>query len=186
MSGDAWLEQWPDTRGVEPPADHLYRSATWLLGRHPLLAHLVARISGVVIIEDGELDIDLDHLVAVINAVPGYIAAWQDYDRAHPQPDDEDAWYGWQDAGPKPDEFARGLSDFLVMSSGEVATLRLLATVSSERAPFRVSDLRSTDTEGQRLIADWVDAVRDAYAVVPAGAARPSSSAASDWIGHDE
>ena len=49
------LTAWPSTRDVSPPTDHLYRSATWLLGRHPRLALLAARIRGVVAIEDGEL-----------------------------------------------------------------------------------------------------------------------------------
>ena len=62
------LTAWPNTRDVSPPTDHLYRSATWLLGRHPRLALLAARIRGVVVIEDGELAVDLDHLADVLSA----------------------------------------------------------------------------------------------------------------------
>jgi len=172
VSGGVELEQWPDTRGLEPPTDHLYRSATWLLGRHPRLAHLAARITGVVFDEDGELDIDLDHLAHVIDAVPSYVAAWRDYERSHPAPSDEDAWSAWDQDGPQADEFALGLPDFLVMSSGEAATLRLLATFASARVPFRVSDLSSMDADGQRMLADWAAAIQAAYAR-PAGTAWP-------------
>jgi hypothetical protein len=45
------LTAWPNARDEPPPTDHLYRSATWLLGRHPRLAQLAARIPGVVAIE---------------------------------------------------------------------------------------------------------------------------------------
>lgn len=156
---------WPDTRRVDPPADHLYRSATWLLGRHPRLVHLAARVSGVVTVEDGEPFLDLDHLAHVIAAVAVYSNAWRDYERAHRPPDDDAAFYRWQDAGPRAGDFEVGLSDFLVMSSGEVASLRLLATLANDRAPFTVADLRSMDTEGQRLLADWTRAVRAAYGI---------------------
>ena len=62
------LTAWPNTRDVSPPTDHLYRSATWLLGRHPRLALLAARIRGVVMVEDGELAVDLDHLADALSA----------------------------------------------------------------------------------------------------------------------
>jgi hypothetical protein len=47
------------------------------------------------------------------------------------------------------------------MSSGEVASLRLLATLASSdcAAPFSIDHLRSMDAEGQRLIADWCAAI---------------------------
>ena len=41
------------------------------------------------------------------------------------------------------------------MSSGEVAYLRLLATLGTTRIPFKLGDLRSLDGEGHRLLADW-------------------------------
>ena len=34
------LTGWPAPGTYRPPTDHLYRSATWLLGRHPRLALL--------------------------------------------------------------------------------------------------------------------------------------------------
>jgi hypothetical protein len=67
---------WPNTRDVPPPTDHLYRSATWLLGRHPRLALLAARIRGVVAIEDRELCVDLDHLADALSATTPNTAAW--------------------------------------------------------------------------------------------------------------
>jgi len=60
----AILTDWPDTSGEEPPRDHPYRSATWLLGRHPRLAQLATRIDGVIYVDgDGELSVDVDHAV---------------------------------------------------------------------------------------------------------------------------
>jgi hypothetical protein len=163
MSSQPPLTAWADTTREQPPRDHLYCSATWLLGRHPRLAHLVVRIPGVVDVDDGGLFIDLDHLAEVIAAVPEYAAAWQAYEARNRQPSHESAWDRWRDAGPAPSQFAAGLSDFLVMSSGEVAALRLLATFAVQRTPFRVSDLGSLDDEGQRLLADWGSAVQAAY-----------------------
>lgn len=159
------LTRWPDTSDHEPPAEHLLGSATWLLGRNPRLGRLAARIRGVVYLEDLELGIDLDHLAAVVNAVPPYLVAWQEYGRQLRPPEDEDAWERWRQAGPRADDYAIGLSDFLVMSSGETAALRLLATLATERVPFRVNDLTSLDQEGQRLLADWTTAIRAAYGV---------------------
>jgi hypothetical protein len=154
---------WPDTSHARPPADHLYRSGTWLLGRHPRLARLAARVSGVIEIEDGEISIDLDHLADVIAAVPAYNDAWDAYERAHRPPQGDAAWDQWQQAGPTADSIIVGLHDFSVLSSGEAASLRLLATFASHRAPFKVSDLSSLDAEGQRLLTDWAHAVAAAH-----------------------
>jgi hypothetical protein len=156
------LTAWPNTRDVSPPTDHLYRSATWLLGRHPRLALLAARISGVVVIEDDELAVDLDHLADVLSAARPYTAAWEDYEYRHRPPEGDDAYEIWRQAGPKADSFADGLSDFLVMSSGELAALRLLATLATTSSvpPFGVDHIRSLDEEGQRLVDDWCAVVR--------------------------
>ena len=110
---------WPDTTGELPPADHPYASATWLLGRHPYLGRLAARISGVVEIDDDGPSLDLVHLARVIVAVPVYEQAWRAYTACNREPDDEVAWGRWRDAGPEPDSIVAGLSDFLAMSSGE-------------------------------------------------------------------
>lgn len=156
------LTSWPNTRDVPPPTDHLYRSATWLLGRHPRLALLAARIRGVVVIEDGELAVDLDHLADVLSAASPYAAAWEDYEHRHRPPEGDDEYETWLQAGPKADCFAGGLSDFLVMSSGEIAAVRLLATLATTRSvpPFGVAHIRSLDAEGQRLVGDWCAVVR--------------------------
>ena len=148
---------WPDTTGDDPPRDHPYRAATWLLGRHPRLAQLAARIAGVIYLDenDGELSIDLDHLGDVFAAGPVYGEAWEEYERAHRPPEDENDYYRWQEAGPKADDYAEGLSALGVMSSGEVAYLRLLATLGTTRIPFKLGDLRSLDRDGQRLLDDW-------------------------------
>ncbi|PZS30210.1 MAG: hypothetical protein DLM59_11530 [Pseudonocardiales bacterium] len=157
------LTGWPDTSGEDPPADHPYRAATWLLGRHPRLAQLATRIAGVVYVDehDGELSIDVAHLGDVFAAGVKYGEAWEDYEYRHRPPEDENAYYQWQEAGPKADDFAKGLSGLLPMSSGEVAYLRLLATLGTTRVPFKLDDLRSLDAEGQRLLGDWCRAVQE-------------------------
>jgi len=48
------------------------------------------------------------------------------------------------------------------MSSGEVAVLRLLATLGQAHVPFKLGDLRRIDEEGQRLLADWCGAIQAA------------------------
>jgi hypothetical protein len=158
------LTAWPSTRDIPPPTDHLYQSATWLLGRHPRLALLAARIRGVVMIEDDELAVDLDHLADVLSAARPYTAAWEDYEHRHRPPEGDDEYETWRQAGPRADSFAVGLSDFLVLSSGEIAAVRLLATLATTRSvpPFGVAHIRSLDAEGQRLVDDWC-AVVSAY-----------------------
>jgi hypothetical protein len=156
------LTAWPNTRDAPPPTDYLYRSATWLRGRHPRLCRLTARIRGVVAIEDGELSVDLEHLADVLSAVTSYIAAWEDYEYRSRPPEGDDAYEIWREAGPKADSFAEGLSDFLVMSSGEIAAIRLLATLATTSSvpPFGVDHIHSLDEEGQRLVDDWCAVVR--------------------------
>ena len=157
---------WPDTTGLPAPRGHLYRSATWLLGRHSRLAHLAVRVRGVIEPDPddpaGEPVLNLDHLACVIAATGSYATAWEEYENQYRAPQDEREFELWRQAGPDPDDIAPGLSDFLVMSSGEVASLRLLATLASEPVAFRVGDLFSLDAEGQRLLADWTTAVRAA------------------------
>jgi hypothetical protein len=72
-------------------------------------------------------------------------------------PEGDDAYEIWRETGPKADSFVEGLSDFLVMSSGEIAALRLLATLATTSSvpPFDVDHIRSLDEEGQRLVDDW-------------------------------
>jgi hypothetical protein len=151
---------WPDTSADHPSRDHPYRSAIWLLGRHPRLARLAARICGVVYVdEDGDASIDLDHLGDVFAADPVYDQAWADYEDDHRPPADEEAYHRWLAGGPNAEDFAAGLCDLAVMSSGEVASLRLLATLGTTEIPFKLGHLRSRDSEGQRLLADWCSVV---------------------------
>lgn len=154
---------WTDVLPENPPTEGRHHSARWLVGRHPRLAHLAARITGVVEVADDGPNSDVDHLAEVLAAEPRYLQAWREYERRHPQPADDRAWERWHAAGPRPDDYAVGLADFRVMSSGEKATLRLLATFGEDRTPFRISDLYSLDAEGGRLLVDWCRAVEAAY-----------------------
>lgn len=154
---------WTDVPPEDAPTDDRHRSARWLITRHPRLAHLAARIAGVIEVADDGPNLDVDHLAQVVAAEPHYQQAWREYERRHRQPADDRAWERWHAAGPQPDDYAIGLADFCVMSSGERSAVRLLATFGDERIPFRVSDLRSLDSEGARLLADWCRAVQTAY-----------------------
>jgi hypothetical protein len=72
---------WPDTTSEPPPSDHLYRSATWLLGRHPQLADLVARVPGVIGRDEfgRGLAIDLVALGEAVNDYDDHDEAWAEY-----------------------------------------------------------------------------------------------------------
>lgn len=159
----AWEAVVPD----DPPADDLNQSGVWLVARHPRLLRLAARIAGVVEFDGERPALDLDHLSEVVAAQPGYQAAWTEYERQHRPPDDESEWERWRRAGPQPESFAVGLSDLLVMSSGERAAISLLAAFGREPTPFRASDLRSLDRGGARLLADWCRALQVMYGLDP-------------------
>lgn len=167
MITDPRSDDWPTNTGQDPPVDDLYGCAVWLLDRHPRLARLAARITGVVSVEDGDAYIDLDHLAEVVCATPGYEAAWREYERHHRAPDDDAEWEIWRARGPSADEYAGGLADFLVMSSGEAAAVGLLATLSGRPVPFHLAELSSLDAEGRQLLANWCRAVQVALGIDP-------------------
>lgn len=146
---------WPDMHDLDPPADDLYRSATWLLGRHPQLAQLAERVVGVVAVEAGELEVDLQALAegladldatfgATTNARTHLSVARTDYE-------------AWVDAGPQlGTPAARCMAP---MSRSEVSRLRPLAAFSSTRVGLRVGDLGGFDDAGHALVVDWCLAV---------------------------
>lgn len=153
---------WPDTTNAEPPGDHLYRSALWLLGRHPKLAELAERVPGVVSQTLDGPDIDLERLVFALVELDDNRRAWAEYERRRPAPYDDDRYDAWELAGPgKPGEMAQAIG---VMSRTEASRLRLLATFAASapewrRVPFMVADLSGFDEEGQELIRDWCRAI---------------------------
>jgi hypothetical protein len=153
---------WPDTSDVPPPpADHLYRSATWLLGRHPKLAELVAWIPNIVTGSDDEdgPSLDLNALAEAIRRYDAHVNAWADYNRQDPAPDDDTAYDRWVAAGPTTTPAARALT---IMSSTERTRLRLLASFATTRVPITVADFGSFDPAGSTLLADWCHAVQAA------------------------
>lgn len=151
---------WPDTTGMAAPGDHLYASATWLLGRHPKLAELAERVPGVVNDTVDGPDVDLERLVFALVDLDANRTAWADYERRRPAPYEDSRYDAWEAAGPgKAGEMAQAIG---VMSRTEVSRLRLLATFASSsprRVPFMVADLSGFDHEGQELIRDWCTAV---------------------------
>jgi hypothetical protein len=147
---------WPDTRVEPPPVDHFYRSATWLLGRHPQLAHLVDRVPGVVDLEDQEPSVDLDALAEAVAEHDAVDVAWVEYERQHRTPEGDAAYEAWLVAGPVTSPAVAAVG---VMSGSERTRLRLLACFAERRVLFKLSDCRSLDAAGQDLLADWCRAV---------------------------
>jgi hypothetical protein len=151
---------WPDTIGQPAPADHPHRSALWLLGRHVQLAVLVARVPGATGPDDQGAAwpwLDLDALADAICAHDAHSAAWANYERRRPAPQDDDAYDRWRAAGPSATPAASAVG---VMSGSERTRLRLLATFSTVRVPLRASDVTSFDAAGQARLADWCEAVQ--------------------------
>jgi hypothetical protein len=144
----------PEDMPDSPPVDNNYRAAVWLVGRHPMLSRLVDRVPGAV---DADGDLKLDVLGDAIRALDAYHRAWAKYRATTWEPNQDEAWGRWADAGPSLDDFGpRGaVAALAVMSRAEGARLRLLATLGFERVEFCVSDLDGFDAYGLRLIRDW-------------------------------
>jgi hypothetical protein len=148
---------WRDTSEQAPPVGDQYAAATWLLGRHPQLAALAARVPGVVSVgSDGLPEIELDALADALIALETDRAAWAEYEAAHPAPRDDDDFDAWEAAGPKPHPGARSIG---VMSRTEAARLRLLAVFSWQRVPFGLRDAQGLDPAGEALLVDWCRAL---------------------------
>ena len=148
---------WPNTSTQEPPAGNRYAAAAWLLGRHPHLATVVARVPGVV--QDGPEgpDIDLEALADALLGLDADMAAWAAYEASHPRPDDERDYDDWLDAGPTSRPTTRAIGP---MSRTEVSRLRLLAVLAGERVPFGLWDTVGIDDDGRRpLLTDWCRAL---------------------------
>lgn len=143
---------------ADPPVDHPYASAMWLLDRHPQLAELLARVDGAIDVDDdGEPGIALSALAEAVVEYDANRAAWNDYEHRRPAPEDDDAYDAWRAAGPG--EGSRAARDLAAMSTTERNRLRLLATFSTVAVPFNVRHLSGFDDEGQVLIRDWCRAV---------------------------
>ncbi len=144
----------PEDLTDSPPVDDNYRAAVWLVARHPPLARLVDRVPGMV---DTDGDLELDVLGDAVRALDAYHRAWAEYRATTWEPNQDEAWERWADAGPALDNFGpRGAVAALgVMSRNEVSRLRLLATLGTERVEFAVCDLDGFDADGLRLIRDW-------------------------------
>lgn len=149
---------WPNTSTQDPPAGNRYAAAAWLLGRHPHLATLVARVPGVVQVRPDGPDIDLEALADALLGLEADAAAWAAYEAYHPPPDDDQGDYDdWLDAGPTSRPTTRAIGP---MSRTEVARLRLLAVLAEERVPFGVWDTVGIDDDGRRpLLTDWCRAL---------------------------
>lgn len=150
---------WPPARthNVNPPSDHYYASALWLLGRHPRLVELVERVPGVITADEDGPWFELDRLSEALAALDAHRDAWRDYKSRTYEPQDEAAWERWEAAGPKLDN--DDAAAIAPMSRTEVSRLRLLATFAPDPVRFRVSDLAGFDEEGQALIRDWTRAL---------------------------
>ena len=146
----------PEDLTDSPPVDDNYRAAVWLVARHPALARLVDRVPGMVD-ADADADLELDVVGDAVRALDAYHRAWAEYRATTWEPNQDEAWERWADAGPALDDFGpRGAVAALgVMSRTEVSRLRLLATLGTERVEFAANDLDGFDADGLRLIHDW-------------------------------
>ena len=149
---------WPDTVGQDPPADHLYLSATWLLGRYPQLARLVERVPGVVEIGEDGVGVDVGVLAEAIAGQARSAAEWLEYRSTHQPPEEEgEAYIAWEAGGPPTSAGAEAVN---AMSHPERTWLRLLATFAATGVTLTVADLQSLDAVGHEFLADWCSAVQ--------------------------
>jgi hypothetical protein len=149
--------RWPDTTDTDPPGDHPYASAVWLLGRHPMLTFLLLRVPGVLTTDaDGEHDLDLDALARAVADYDDHTTAWAAYTRRRIAPSGEAAYDAWVAAGPAPTPGATALA---AMSRTERTRVRLLAVFASTRTRLAVHDLAGLDDAGLRLVEDWCTAL---------------------------
>lgn len=157
------LTNWPDTHNDPAPSDHLYKSATWLLGRHPMLAELAARAKVVYVDDDDrEVSIDLYRLVDGLNLLEQTQAEREVYWKPYREGSPEAVYDQWCAGEPKfPDTDAgRTAKAIAPMSGSEKTRLRLLATFAHPGSRIAVSDFGRLDDNGQRLLADWMTAAR--------------------------
>lgn len=148
---------WPDTTDTDPPGDHPYASAVWLLGRHRTLTFLLLRVPGVLTTDpNGEHDLDLDALAQAVADYDDHTTAWADYTRRRIAPSGEAAYDAWVAAGPTPTPAATALA---AMSRTERTRIRLLAAFASTRTRLALHDLAGLDDAGLRLVEDWCTAL---------------------------
>ncbi|RIQ11122.1 hypothetical protein [Jiangella rhizosphaerae] len=81
---------------IEVPADP-YAAADWLAARHPWVRQLAERIAGPIDRREDWLDV----LTRAVNESDGDGAAWVEYERRHPAPDDDAAFWEWHAQGPQ-------------------------------------------------------------------------------------
>jgi len=149
---------WPDTVGQDPPADNLYLSATWLLGRYPQLARLVERVPGVVEIGEDGAGVDLGVLAEAITGQARADAEWLEYRSMHQPPEEEgEAYTAWEAGGPPTSAGAEAVQQ---MSGTERVWLRLLGAGAATGVTLTVAELQSLDAAGHEFLADWCRAVQ--------------------------
>jgi hypothetical protein len=149
---------WPDTTGQPPPAgEPPYRSAPWLLGRHPKLAELVARVPDMVVVDDDGPWLDVEALATAIDEHDQYADAWHDYTLRRPALADDAAHERWVARGPRTTADATAFGQ---LSSTEQTRLRLLAMFATVPVAIHIGDVARVDQAGRALLADWCQAVQ--------------------------
>ena len=149
---------WPDTARDDPPADHPHATALWLLGRHPQLAGLVDRIPGAVETDEAGPFLELHVVADAVRELDAWRDAMAAYRSSTYEPGDNARWYAWSAAGPQMTPGAEALG---AMSRTEQGRVRLLAFWAGPPGVLLDSGkFTGFDDAGQRLVADWCDAVR--------------------------
>lgn len=167
------------THEAAPSIDNRWPAALWLVQRSPQLTAMCRRIGVLRYSGRGAAQavesVDPDKVAQVVFDSDAHAAAWDVYEANHPYPaagrdamsdDDEDrAYSAWLADGPSPNA---GVAAFGVMSSGEKALLRLLATLGRptgpddrwespvRRAGWSIGDLHSLDAAGWAVVRDWL------------------------------
>ncbi|WP_026874254.1 hypothetical protein [Jiangella gansuensis] len=102
----------------------------------------------------------MDVITATVNEHLAHSAACAEYEDRYPAPDDDAAFWEWQERGP---QASREVQAFGVMSSGEKNLVRLVATLGG-RVAWSPLDV-SFDQRGAAVLADWLAIV---HAQLPA------------------
>lgn len=153
------MPTWRDTTQEPAPVDgNAHQRARWLIGRHPRLQLLLELVPSMVHVgwEDDELTVDLNLLGRTMAEYEVTTRAQAEHMDADPSPGDDAERAAWAAAGP---QMSTREKEIAAMPLVDQAQLRLLATLGSERVPFRVSDFDGFDAEAGRMITDWCEII---------------------------
>lgn len=136
---------------VEAPPRNLYDAGQWLAGRHPELAKLCQDIGAV---SNGQTDMRLVRECVI--SYDSFMTDRAEYNRKNRIKPSEAMSITM---GPQPSHAA---SRMMCMLPSQIACLRLLATLApgTPAVLWGVDNLAALGAGSDRLLSDWVEAVR--------------------------